>query len=139
MPFVLLQTFIDTTRDPPLRLKQEVANAIVTLEVEYFGAEFGPTETERGFNKELEALKTWRIDERYDQNAIAARKRWRAVVERDQPPVLWTAGQEYVRFWKDGIRPNYSPALTEPVSITPPGLSSSAPTDPDFLQVSQKA
>jgi len=34
-----------------LRSEQEVANTIATLEAEYYGAEFGPTETERGFNK----------------------------------------------------------------------------------------
>ena len=122
-----------------LRSEQEVANTIATLEAEYYGAEFGPTETERGFNKELEALKTWQVDERYDQNAIAARKRWKAVVEREQAPVPWTAGQEYVRLWREGIRPNYSPALTEPVSITPAGLSSSVTADPDFMQVLQKS
>lgn len=68
-------------------LDQEVANAIATLEAEYYGADFGPTRTERGFNKELEALKAWHINERYDRNAIVVRKRWRAVAERDQPPV----------------------------------------------------
>ena len=118
-----------------LRSEQEVANMIATLEAEHYGAEFRPTETERGFNKELEALKSWQVDERYDQNAIAARKRWKAVVERSQPAVPWTAGQEYVRLWREGIRPNYSAALTGPVSITPVGLSSD---DPDFMQVLQK-
>lgn len=122
-----------------LRSEQEVANTIATLEAEYYGAEFGPTETEQGFNKELEALKTWHVDERYDQNAIAARKRWKAVVEREQPPVPWTAGQEYVRLWREGVRPSYSPALTEPVSITPAGLSSSVAADSDFMQVLQKS
>ena len=122
-----------------LRSEQEVANMIATLEAEAYGAEFGPTETERGFSKELEALKTWNVDERYDQNAIAARKRWKAVVEREQPAVPWTAGQEYVRLWREGIRPSYSPALTEPVSITAAGLSSSATADPDFMQVLQKS
>ena len=121
-----------------LRSEQEVANTIATLEAEAYGAEFGPTETERGFNKEIEALKTWRVDERYDQNAIAARKRWRAVVEREQPAIPWTAGQEYVRLWREGIRPSYSPALTEPVSITPTGLSSGT-SDPDYMQVLQKS
>ena len=121
-----------------LRSEQEVATMIAALEAEYHGAEFGPTETERGFNKELEALKTWEVDERYDQQAIAARKRWKAVVERGQPPVPWTAGQEYVRLWREGVRPNYSAALTSPVSITPAGLSSAASSDPDFMQVLQK-
>ena len=122
-----------------LRSEQEIANTIATLEAEAYGAEFGPTETERGFNKELDALKTWHVDERYDQNAIAARKRWKAVVEREQPAVPWTAGQEYVRLWREGVRPNYSAALTEPVSITPAGLSSSATADPDYMQVLQKS
>jgi small subunit ribosomal protein S23 len=122
-----------------LRSEQEVANMIATLEAEYYGADFLPTETERGFNKEIKALETWHVDERYDQGAIAARKRWKAVVERVQPPVPWTAGQEYVRLWREGIRPNYSAALTGPVSITPAGLSPSAARDPDFMQVLQKS
>lgn len=117
-----------------LRSEQEVATMIAALEAEAYGAEFGPNETERGFNKEREAFKSWDTDARYDQNAIAARKRWKAVVEREQPAVPWTGGQEYVRLWREGIRPNYSPALTEPVSITPSDLYS----ETDYMQVLQK-
>ena len=112
---------------------------IAALEAEHHGVEFSPTETEQGFNKELKALETWRVDERYDPNAIAARKRWKAVVERSQPPIPWTAGQEYVRLWREGVRPNYSAALTGPISITPAGLSSSeSDSGPDFMQVLHK-
>ena len=75
-----------------------------------------PAETERGLNKELEAIKTWH--ERHDQIAIAAEKRWKAVVESDQPPVPWTAGQEYVRLWKERVRPNCSPAMAR--FLSPP-------------------
>ena len=56
-----------------LRSEQEVAHTIATLEAEHYGAEFLLTETERGFNKELEAVKTWHVDERHDQIAIAAK------------------------------------------------------------------
>jgi small subunit ribosomal protein S23 len=28
----------------------------------------------------------------------------------------WSRGEEYVRLWKEGIRPDYSPALTEPIT-----------------------
>ena len=88
-----------------LRSEQEVATMIAALEAEYYGAEFGPMETERGFNKELEALKTWEVDERYDQQTIAARKGWKAVLSAVSLPFLGllvrsmsgSGGKEFVR------------------------------------------
>ena len=31
----------------------------------------------------------------------------------------WSRGEEYVRLWKEGVRPDYSPALTESIATTP--------------------
>ena len=28
----------------------------------------------------------------------------------------WSRGEEYVRLWKEGVRPDYSPALTESIA-----------------------
>ncbi len=28
----------------------------------------------------------------------------------------WSRGEEYVRLWKQGVRPDYSPALTAPIA-----------------------
>lgn len=49
-----------------------------------------------------------------DEGAIAARKRWKAIVERDTDK-RWTKGKAYVRLWQEGVRPTYAAALTEPV------------------------
>lgn len=37
----------------------------------------------------------------------------------------WSSGQEYVRMWKEGVRPTYIPVVTEP-EITPEGLQAVA-------------
>jgi len=31
----------------------------------------------------------------------------------------WSRGEEYVRLWREGVRPDYSPALTEPIISSP--------------------
>lgn len=119
MLFISLQTFINTTKHLSRTYVTSVAQfhspcsewkvtiMIATLEMEACGAEFGPTETERGFNKELKALKTWRIDERYSQNAIATKQRREAVVKRESPSIPWNVGWEYMRF-RRGVSPSYS-------------------------------
>lgn len=50
-----------------------------------------------------------------DEGALAAIKRWKVLVEKNHGVSQWTRGEEYVRLWQEGIRPNYGPALTEPV------------------------
>lgn len=92
------------------------------MEAEAYGAQFGPTATEAGHQKEVQAVKAWDVDERYDPSAIAARRRWKMVVERDTPAAEWTGGEKYVKLWKEGVRPDYAPALTQPVVITEAGL-----------------
>jgi len=70
-----------------------------------------------------------------DDSARLARNRWRMVTstpgsrgEEESSGVgvgdvdsadrkAWSRGEEYVRLWKEGVRPDYSPALTE--SIVP--------------------
>ena len=68
--------------------------------------------------------------ERLDDSARLARRRWRMVPlgsrvvgddasgpgEGDAADRnAWSRGEEYVRLWKEGVRPDYSPALTEPI------------------------
>jgi len=84
--------------------------------------------------------------ERLDDSAQLARKRWRMIalgsdggggggggdsgsevgaIGEDANRKAWSRGEEYVRLWKEGVRPDYSPALTEPIS---------PPVDPlDFM------
>jgi len=66
-----------------------------------------------------------------DDSARLARNRWRMVTlgNRGEESVggvvgnvdsadrkAWSRGEEYVRLWKEGVRPDYSPALTESVA-----------------------
>lgn len=74
--------------------------------------------------------------ERLDDSARLARSRWRMVTlgshggEEESGGVgvgnvgsadrkAWSRGEEYVRLWKEGVRPDYSPALTESIATTP--------------------
>jgi small subunit ribosomal protein S23 len=114
-----------------LRSEHHIATTIAALEATEHGAVFGPSEIEQGFEKEIRGIETWERREELDQGAIAARKRWRAIAERQKGE--WTKGQEYVRLWREGIRPTYAPALTEPVidasGITPEQVT----VIPDYL------
>jgi small subunit ribosomal protein S23 len=65
---------------------------------------------------EVKSIATWERQAELDEGAIAARKRWKAIVEKQPGANQWTKGVEYVRLWKEGIRPNYMPNSTAPVS-----------------------
>ena len=99
-----------------LRSEQYVMTCFAVLEAEAHGAVFRPGEIERGFLMEEKALESWEQKGTLDDGALAARKRWKAVVER-RDAGQWTRGQGYVRLWKDGIRPDYSPVLNAPAPI----------------------
>jgi len=47
-----------------------------------------------------------------------AKRRWRAIIERDTGEGKWTKGEEYVRLWKANIKPECAPQLTEPITRT---------------------
>lgn len=111
-----------------LRSEHHVATTFAVMEAEELGAVFLPTEIEHGFEKEKRALGTWERTKEMDQNALTARKRWKAIVQKHNGVDQWTKGQEYVRLWREGVKPNYSPLLAEPL---PPPSSMGA----DFLQV----
>ncbi|KAI0080348.1 hypothetical protein K474DRAFT_1682731 [Panus rudis PR-1116 ss-1] len=94
-----------------LRAEHRIASSVALLEAEAYGWEFGSSQVEISFEKEEKALDTWQKKAEFDAGAFAARKRWKAEIDRKVGS--WTRGQEYVRLWKEGVRPNYSPALTE--------------------------
>ncbi|KAF8578419.1 hypothetical protein K439DRAFT_1638845 [Ramaria rubella] len=106
-----------------LRSEQYIMNCFAVLEAEAHGAEFRSGEIERGFAMEEKALESWEQTGTFDAGVLAARKRWKAIVEK-RDPGEWTRGQRYVRLWKEGIRPDYSPILTVPTlpaaAIEPP-------------------
>lgn len=101
-----------------LRSERDIARKFALLEIEHLGISLGPSQVERTFEKEQKALDSWARSDEINAGENAARKRWKAIVEREGPPGSWTRGQEYVRLWQEGIRPTYSPLLKEP-KITP--------------------
>jgi small subunit ribosomal protein S23 len=117
-----------------LRSEHHISSTFAALEAEHHGATFGPTQIEHGFEHEIDSLKSWERREELDQGAMAARKRWKAIVEKkygvgDE----WSKGQEYVRLWKDGVRPNYAPSLTE--RATSSALQEAVAHSADFMQL----
>ncbi|KAF8898942.1 mitochondrial ribosomal protein S25-domain-containing protein [Infundibulicybe gibba] len=101
-----------------LRSEHHIATTFAVLEAESLGAVFSRGEIAHAFEKEKKGLATWERREELDEGAMAARKRWKAIIDK-QGSTEWSKGQEYVRLWKEGVRPTYSPALTEPVEATP--------------------
>ncbi|KEP52598.1 ribosomal protein S25 [Rhizoctonia solani 123E] len=87
-----------------LRSEHRVATAVAILEAEAMGAQFGPTEIERGFELEAAALKSWETGEGGRAAATGAGKQWSADAP-SQFPGSWTRGQEYVSRWKEGATP----------------------------------
>lgn len=51
--------------------------------------------------RESEAMESWERDSEVDEGAIAARKRWKVIVERFDDQGAWTKGDEYVKLWKE--------------------------------------
>lgn len=98
-----------------LRSEHEIATSVAAAEVTAYGGSFGPSASEIGFAREEQHLKTWEISDAAARESYEARKRWRAIVGRTNGLGNWTRGEEYVRLWKDGVRPNYAPALSTPV------------------------
>ncbi|TFK30834.1 hypothetical protein FA15DRAFT_630157 [Coprinopsis marcescibilis] len=101
-----------------LRSEHHVSTVFAVMEAEALGASFKPSEIERTFREEEQALKSWEKEEERDEGALAARKRWKAIVEKRSGVNQWTKGEEYVRLWKSGVRPDYSPILAEPTVDT---------------------
>jgi small subunit ribosomal protein S23 len=100
-----------------LRSEHHIATTFAAMEADAIGAVFAPGEIEHAFEKETKGLITWERKAELDEGAIAARKRWKAIVEKQDGVGQWTKGEKYVRLWREGVRPTYSPALTEPVTV----------------------
>ncbi|KAF5323436.1 hypothetical protein D9611_005727 [Ephemerocybe angulata] len=96
-----------------LKSERHVAMTFAVMEAEQLGAVFGPSELDRSFEKEKQELESWKKQEERDEGELAARKRWKAIVEKRQGVDQWTKGEQYVRLWKEGIRPDYSPMLSD--------------------------
>ncbi|KII94180.1 hypothetical protein PLICRDRAFT_88440 [Plicaturopsis crispa FD-325 SS-3] len=117
-----------------LRSEHHIASITAAMEAEMYSAEFGPTVTEEMYQAERKALEAWKTKEEMDEGAIAARKKWKAIIERQGGVSGWTKGEEYVRLWREGVRPTYAPALTTPVAITSAGLEGTQP-ETEFISI----
>lgn len=132
-----------------LRASQHIATRFAAQAAVAHGARFGSSETARGFEAERRVLEASELRrERLDDSARLARSRWRMIAlggggggdsgsgldagaGEDADRHAWTRGEEYVRLWKEGVRPDYSPALTEPIS---------PPVDPvDFMGTRERS
>lgn len=108
-----------------LRAIQHVATRFAAQQAAIaHGAQFGPSATARGFEAEEAVLEAdERRTERLDDSTRLARRRWRMVPlgtgsSGGGGGREWSRGEEYVRLWREGVRPDYSPALTEPIDPT---------------------
>ncbi|EJD03707.1 uncharacterized protein FOMMEDRAFT_139875 [Fomitiporia mediterranea MF3/22] len=102
-----------------LRSEQEIASKIALAEAEFYGITFKPTEIERAFQREAEHMKSWEVKKYTEAESMEARKRWRMHVDRPTNALggepMWTRGETYTRLWKEGVRPDYSPAVSAPL------------------------
>ncbi|KAJ6621118.1 mitochondrial ribosomal protein S25-domain-containing protein [Mycena sp. CBHHK59/15] len=89
-----------------LRSEHHIATTFAVMEAEFLGGVFV---------REKRALATWEKLTELDEGELIARKRWKVIAEKHEGMLGWSKGQEYVRLWKAGIKPDYSPALTKPV------------------------
>jgi small subunit ribosomal protein S23 len=104
-----------------LRIEQEAATNAAALEAEAYGATFMAGEIEHEFAREGAAIASWtRQAGESDEGEIAARKKWRAIVDRTAGTGPWTRGTEYQRLWREGQRPDYRP-LTQQLSASSAG------------------
>lgn len=117
-----------------LRSEHHIATTFATIEAEQLGAIFSKGEIAHAFEKEKKNLATFERREELDEGAIAARKRWKAIVERQDGGQAWTKGAEYVRLWKEGVRPTYAPMLTQPVADATPSPEKIAES-PDYMML----
>lgn len=111
-----------------LRAEHSIMTKFAVMEAEHLGAIFSKGEIEHSFEKEKRNLATFERREELDEGAIAARKRWKAIVEKTEGVKDWSKGQEYVKLWKEGIRPSYAPLLTQPIE-------SELPTEADPIAI----
>ncbi len=108
-----------------LRAVQHVATRFAAQQAAVaHGAHFGPSATTRGFAAEDAVLEAnERRSERLDDSTRLARRRWGMVPLGTDTGTStsggeWSRGEEYVRLRREGVRPDYSPALTEPIDPT---------------------
>lgn len=93
-----------------LRSEAHIAKATSRLEALAYGAVFtAPTQVEKSFQREEDNMRTWDLQTELDSGALAARKRWKMIIERKKD-AEYKRGEAYVALWKKGELPDYLPA-----------------------------
>ncbi|EMD41953.1 hypothetical protein CERSUDRAFT_90542 [Gelatoporia subvermispora B] len=108
-----------------LRSEQDTQRLFAAREADHYGVKFGPSQIEITFAKEEKALESWG-SHGPTAGEQAAQKRWKMVAENTGYGPKWSRGQDYVRLWKEGVRPSYVPQILQSV-ITPAGLMTVTP------------
>lgn len=106
-----------------LRSEHHIATTFAVMEATELGSTFS-SEVEGSHEMFKKTISTWERRAELDEGALAARKRWKAIVDKNQGGNQWTKGEQYVRLWQEGARPNYMPSLTQ---ATVEGTSESTP------------
>ncbi|KZV91330.1 hypothetical protein EXIGLDRAFT_615820 [Exidia glandulosa HHB12029] len=97
-----------------LRSEAHIASATARLEAQAYGARFTePTAVEKSFQREEDNMRSWDLQTELDSGALAARKRWKMIIERKQD-AEFSRGEAYVALWKKGELPDYLPASATP-------------------------
>lgn len=105
-----------------LRSEHHIATTFAVMEAKALGSTFGLSHIEQSHEVFKKSVSTWERQAELDEGALAARKRWKAIVDKNHGANQWTKGEEYVRLWHENVRPNFMPALTEaiePLAVTP--------------------
>lgn len=110
-----------------LRSEHHISTTFAVMEAEALGSTFGPGEVESAHEMYKKSISTWEKQAELDEGALAARKRWKAIIDKNHGANQWSKGEEYVRLWQEGVRPNYMPALTEPTLEVIPAAPEPAP------------
>ena len=96
-----------------LRSEHQIATAFAAQEAEYYGAKFGPSEMDRGFEKEREAISSFLPSVR-EAAKLRSKLPWTSEWQMPglpQPAESWTHGRAYAERVAKGETPNYSPIL----------------------------
>lgn len=109
-----------------LRAEAQVAKSVSVREAQWYGAEFAPNSIDRGFDRETQKLQTWDHRAELDSGALAARKRWKMIIESAES-ADWTRGQGYTRLWQEGVVPDYLPQYSSK-AIDPAERAVASPT-----------
>jgi small subunit ribosomal protein S23 len=98
-----------------LRAELAVASDFATIEAKFLGAEFAPSELERGVNLTKRALMTWsRTSSSGRRKTISIRNRFFPVWKgRTGVPNYWSRGVGYTKRWLRGMPPMFWPSKVE--------------------------